>query len=525
MAPVSVVLVAAGWTVAVVGALAGAFALPPQLALLALACPPVLGLLALRRPEPSPALAWSAGWTALVTGALVAGAAVHVLGPTVLVVPGALIAAVACARFPAAATVGAFAVTGLYGSIEAFTPLPAGPLADALLVGLWLGLLWSHLIRGRRPAARIWPGVIAPLAFVAVTACQMASAETLANGLHAFRGTAWYMLAFLLVGYAVRRPATRERIAKGVLLVAAGVGLYATYRLAVGHPASREYFQSAAADPTNFLDGELRLVGSFLSAKALALWCAVTIPFCLAVGLSRRGRWRIVAAVACAACTAGLFGTEVRTGGIALAGGLLVVFLLYQLARAYPGLHLGVTVTALIGAALVAVTIFSFTGGGSESSRDRYLMVLQPTHDAAFQARLLRWRTVLGDIDRHPLGQGLGSAGRVQRQRGRFANISSYDIDNSYLQIAYEQGLGAMLLFAAGALALLVSLARRAALTRDRGRAGVAIGACGALAAYLLMLPTGSYIEGLGTLAAWMLVGLGVGQFAYDDETPASAYP
>jgi O-antigen ligase len=237
-----------------------------------------------------------------------------------------------------------------------------------------------------------------------------------------------------------------------------------------------------------------------------------------------KGRWRVIAAIACAGCTVGLLGSEVRSPLIGVVVGVGLVFLLFQLARAIPGLHLGVTATAALAAVLVGVGVFSFTGGSSEGSKNRYTLILTPTRDPAFQARLLRWRTVLVDIDSHPFGQGLGTASRIQRQRARFANNASISIDNSYLQLAFEQGLGVMVLFVVACLLMLWGLARRALATAVRERAAVAIGACGALAAYLAVLPSGPFIEGFNTLAVWMLVGLGVAQFAFPDE-PGTSEP
>jgi O-antigen ligase len=390
-----------------------------------------------------------------------------------------------------------------------------------ILVGLWLSVIWGYLIRGRDRPVWVWPGVVAVLLYIALTAFEMLMATDITYGFHAFRNVAWYMLAFLLVGYGLWQPGTRRLIFKGVILVALLVGAYASFRLAVG-PAAQEYTLASAADITNFLNGELRLVGSFPSGKALACWSAIMLSFCLAAALGTEGRWRLLSAVACAGCAVGLLGSQVRSAFVGVVVGVALVFLLFQFARGIQGLHLGVTTAALLAVALVGIGVFSFTGGQSEGSTQRYTLILTPTRDPAFQSRLVRWRTVLADIDRHPFGQGLGTAGRIQRERGRFTNISAIDIDNSYLGIAFEQGLGVLVLFLAATLMLLFGLARRALATPVRERAVVAIGACGALATYLAILPTGSYIEGFNTLAVWMIVGLGVSQFAFPEPPGAS---
>lgn len=521
--PVLVAALTALWTVAVVGSLAADIP-TPFLVPLSLLVPLALAARSLFwKTKPSPAVLRATGWTILVTTALIAGISVPGLGMTVLAVPALLLVAVLCGRYPAQAVIAVVGVTASYGSLQAFTPIDAGPAADAVLAGLWISVIWGYLLRGRDRPIWLWPGVVAVLLYIFLTACEILTAPSISHGFYAFRGTAWYMLTFLLVGYGLWRPGTRGLVVKGVIVIAFLAGAYATFRLFVG-PDSREQALAASADSTNFLNGKFRLVGSFLGGKALATWCSIMIPFCLAIGLSVKGHWRVLAGLACAGCAVGLLGSEVRSPLIGVVVGIGLVFLLFQLARAIPGLHLGVTATAVLAAALVGIGVFSFTGGSSEGSQHRYTLILTPTRDPAFQARLLRWRTVMVDIDRHPFGQGLGTASRIQRQRGRFTNIANINIDNSYLQIAFEQGLGVMLLFIFSALLMLFGLARRAIATAVRERAAVAIGACGGLAAYLAVLPTGSYVEGFNTLAVWTLVGLGVGQFAFPDE-PGSREP
>ena len=505
------------WTVVVVGSLVADIP-TPYLVPLTLLVPLALAARSLFwRTEPSRAVLRATGWTILVTVALLAGLIVPGLGVTALAVPGLLVIAVVCGRYPAYAVITVVGITASYGSLQAFTPIDAGPAADAVLAGLWISAIWCYLVRGRDRAIWLWPGVVAVVLYIFLTACEILTAPSINFGFYAFRGTAWYMLAFLLVGYGLWKPETRGIVAKGVVVIAAAAGAYATFRLFAG-PAGREQALASSADPTNYLNGQFRLVGSFLGGKALATWCSIMIPFCLAIGLSLKGRWRLLAAIACAGLAVGLLGSEVRSSLIGVVVGVGLVFLLFQLARAFPGLHLGVTATALLAAALVGVGVYSFTGGSSEGSQERYTLILTPTRDPAFQARLLRWRTVLADIDRHPFGQGLGTASRIHRQRGRFTSVANLNIDNSYLQIAFEQGLAVMVLFIVSALMMLFGLARRAVATVVRERAAIAIGACGGLAAYLAVLPTGSYVEGFNTLAVWTLVGLGVGQFAFPDE-------
>ena len=472
----------------------------------------LVGRVLLWRDPPPVHMQWAAGWSAVVAAAFLLTPMVIATPRYALAIPGVLAGATLCGRFPATATAGVLFLSGTYGSVRAFAGLPAGQVIDALLLGLWLSMLWTYLLKGRDRPVWLWPGVVAVAFYAALSAASIVTAQDLTSGLLAFRTTSWLVLAFLLVGYAWWRPGTREVIAKAALATAAFVGSYACFRYAVG-PAAEEVVV-ARSDRTNILDGQLRLIGSFLSAKALAAWCAVAVPFVVAMALSIRGRWRFVGVLAAVTCSIALVATEVRTGVVGLVTGVALVILLFQASRAFPGPQLGITATAILGALVIGAGLFAFTAGRSDTATDRYAAILEPSRDAAFQARLVRWRTVLADIDQRPFGHGIGTSGRIQRERGRFTNISAFDVDNSYLQIAFEQGLAVMGLFIAASLALLFGLARRAIRTTSRQAAGIAIGASGALWSYLTILPTGSYIEGLGSVAVWVLVGLGVGQFS-----------
>jgi hypothetical protein len=80
-----------------------------------------------------------------------------------------------------------------------------------------------------------------------------------------------------------------------------------------------------------------------------------------------------------------------------------------------------------------------------------------------------------------------------------------------------------MLLFIATMVALLVGLVRRAVVTVDRHRAGLGIGAAGALVALAALMFSGVFIIGLTALAAWLLIGLGVAQFTSPPDERATA--
>jgi hypothetical protein len=168
----------------------------------------------------------------------------------------------------------------------------------------------------------------------------------------------------------------------------------------------------------------------------------------------------------------------------------------------------------LVAVALIAgLASYSAVVAGDSARAQRFANILTPDRDPAYQARLVKWHSAVAALRGKPFGNGLGTAGRVQRRSGRFVTIASINVDNSYLKMAWEQGYAVLALYAAGLILLAGGLARRALFTTDRTRAGIAIGAAGTLGAYVVVLFAGTYDEGLTALAAWLIVGLGVAQF------------
>ena len=231
-----------------------------------------------------------------------------------------------------------------------------------------------------------------------------------------------------------------------------------------------------------------------------------------------------------------MFGSDVRVGVVGVIPAILLVLVIYQVSTGFPGVRVATTLAIAGVVAAGGVGAFAFTLGGKAETNTRYSILLRaPTQDPSYQARLFKWRDALDDIRHHPFGQGLGVSGRSQKRYGQYVNISSLDVDNSYLKIALEQGFAVLLLYAVGYVMLLVGLARRALFDLPGPQAGLAIGAAGVLVAFAIFMFAGTYIEGLPALAAWMLVGLGTAatvqgaprsaREAAGDEPPAAAQP
>jgi len=444
--------------------------------------------------------------------------------PLVAIAPFGLVAGAAVfTRFPAASVTGLFVLTAFNGTITILTPIPVGFAVDFLLAGLWVGTIWRLATGRKERPAWFWPGVVAVTGYLTLTTFTILTADSPSFALASFRISAWYMLAVLLIGYAAWGPATYARVTRAVVAVAALVGAYAVFRWIVGPSGEERALSRASADFYNVVDGELRVFGSFTSRHELAVWSAICIPFCFAFALGTPGRWRLVAVVACVLCSLGMLASGVRIGLVGTVVGVVLALLLFQGARAFTGRRIAATVVAIAAVGVVSVGTFTLAVAGSSSDSSRYEVILTPERDAAYQTRVSKWRAALDEIDRNPFGAGLGTAGRIHRERGRFGNISSIDVDNSYLKVALEQGFAVMVLFVVSLLLLLLGIARRALITVDRSRATVGIGAAAALASYLVTLNSAVYIEGLTAMAAWTVVGLGVAQFATLPSSPEGA--
>lgn len=450
-----------------------------------------------------------AGFVLLAAAVLFAAGVDSMSSTAVLAIPGLAITTVVCRRRPAAAMVVALFVSGTFGSMLAFAHVHTAALADVLLLGLWLAAIWGWCFGAARYRARLWPGVAVLALYTLYSAGQIFTADTLTLGVQSFRSSIWYLAAALLIAYAPWPAGTRDRLVKGALVVASFVGAYATFRWAVGPAGSERAL--AAAIPNNVLDGKLRPVGSFTTAKELAEWTAIMLPFCAALALTMRGRWRLVAVAATGTLGLGMLAADVRAGPGAAVPATVLVIVLYQVAQALRGRRGIVTIGALVCTVLLSVGGFALTLGGH--STRRYEAILHPKTDASYQARLYKWSTAWNDITRHPLGQGLGTAGREQERYGRFFTIGKLNVDNSYLKVALDQGFTVMVIYGFGLLLLLGGLARRALVGLDPDRVGLAIGACGSMVSMLVLFFIGTYIEGVPVLAGWTAVGLGLSQF------------
>jgi hypothetical protein len=427
----------------------------------------------------------------------------------VLAIPAMVGAAAIAAVRPAAVALTVFVVSGLVGTITAFTPLPVASLADFLLFALWLGVVGTYLTGRAERRAWLWPALIAPGLYLGITAFEVLLTHPVSLGVQGFRAASWYLAAFILVALAPWSERVHTRIARGAAAIAVLVGAYCTYRWLAGETV-KETLAAKHAQPGVPTALQLRFFGSFLSANQLAGWTATMIPFCLAVAISWRGRWRLAAAAAIPLLAIPLLASTVRTGALAAAAGVIVVLALALAVRQARG-RLAAALVALLAVGVIGAGAYDLTVGGSGEQSTRFANILSPGNDPAYSLRQERWSQAWKDIQDNPWGHGLGTSGGAAASNPNGPVITPY-IDSSYLVVGLQQGLMIMLLYVFALVALLAALARRASMIPDAGRAFLTIGACGTLIAMIVLFYAGTYAEGAYIAGGWLIVGLGVAQ-------------
>jgi hypothetical protein len=448
----------------------------------------------------------------------------------VLAVPGAILGTIAARRWPAAAVVGILGIGAFIGSLTAFVGLPVESMTQVGLVCLWLAVLIVYLTGEPRGRLWVWPGLALPTAYALLTCVYVFTSESLSLAFLDFRVTVWYMLATLLLAVAPWSAEVFRRIARGVLVVALLVGIYAVYRYIVG-PSDDELTLAGSTVQRISPTVAIRFFGSFLSAFQLAAWCAVAVPFLLAMAFYFRGRWRGIAAAALAMSVFAIFASDVRTGLVAAVLGLAVVMPLFLIAPVFAGQRVAASFLATVGILVAGFGGYTVVVSGSEERSERFERILQPTQDLAYQERLTRWEEALAVMADEPLGYGLGTQGYVGQSKNPEGQTGPFNLDSAYLKIGIQQGYIGMALFILGLVSLMLALGVRAVRATSRWSAAAAIGACGSLAASAFLLYTGIYaLEGQPALFTWIIAGIGVAQFTssartQDPEPPPSELP
>jgi hypothetical protein len=427
-------------------------------------------------------------------------------------IPAVVVAALATHRWPAASMGLMFLLASAYGTVDAFTGVPPGQVVDFILGGLWIGVVGSMLLGGRRVPIRATPGAVMIGAFLVMTLGAVIVAQNHEVALRSFRFCGWHLSALLLVGFGAFSDETLERLRRiftGVILL---VSAYAAYRWALGHPSSKEasLLPNAQAYQYDKVGSERKLIGSFPDGFELGLWTACTIPFLIAMLVAGRGLVRLASLVALPMAAIAMFGSNHRTAAAAAVAGGVVIVAVHLLSRGFQGPRLGIALATVVIAMTSAVVLYPKVIDNPEK-QSRYELLLTPSEDPSFNERLQKWRNALNDVKDEPFGLGLGTGDSAAIGQ-RFISPGGDEIDSSYIKIAYEQGLIVMVFFITALLVLLVELLRHALWTRAPGPAALTTAAAGTLVSMMVIFVAAIHIDRLASTTGWMIVGLGLAQ-------------
>jgi hypothetical protein len=382
-----------------------------------------------------------------------------------------------------------------------------------------------RLLIGRR-TARIHPtpALFMLGLYLGATLIAALSTTPVDDGIRAFRLAPLFLSVVLLIGYGGFTRRTLDLLARTMVVVCLVVSAYAALRWAIGTSAKEQALQRSAMDRQYNqlgITSESKVQGSLPNGVLLGVWMACTIPFLTAVAIAWRGTFRMLALAALPMAGIGLLGSAQRAGLAAAIAGLLTVVVAHVLARGPRGPRLGIAVGTVLFLLVSATVVYPAVVDSPERQK-RYENLLNPDQDGPFQERLNKWRSAFGEIESESTGHGLGS-GNPQTVRHRFADIANQVLDNSYLMIAYEQGIVVAALYVLALLVLLVELLRHAIWTRGPGGSVMAAAGAGALVAMMTEFTANDFVYAPAIVAGWMIVGLGVAQFAMPLRRPATA--
>jgi len=508
------------WSVVCVTGLTGSFSgeltAPVLLALLALPATTTTIMLT-KRGQVSAELRLATAWAWAILLAM-AGAALVAESPLIVfAIPGLAIATRIFWPRPILAVGGLFVLSAVYGSLTVYLPsLRAGVTMDAIVGALLVGMTWTMLADRRPQRAILWPGPVLAIVYLVVSGLMVLSAESITQAARGFHYAPWHMAFFLVIAYAGWPRQTYEKIGKVMVLVAAAAGAYATYRWVVG-PSAKE-LTLAQQSIYNTVGGDVKVFGSFGGNHELSTWASCVAPFTFAYVLGSRGRWQLIGLAATGFLVAGLIASDVRSGLASLVFALAAVVFCFLSARSYAGRRLGSGLVIPLVCAGAGIALFTMT----VTDTQRYAAILHPFNDVSFLDRYDKWRAMLHEVH-HPFGQGLGTAGIAQERYGRFLTIGSLSVESGYVTQTYQQGYIVTGLLILALVMTGAGLALKSIATTDRRRALIGIGAVGTLVAYMVNLVNNPIQDGLMTVGVWVIVGLGVAQFAAAQPPPDAA--
>lgn len=515
---VRVILLAAGvalWTMVVVGGWLKLFKLPGGFGtrlMITFLVPPALVAWAFLRRGGIPAINHAATFTTATAAALTAPQLFSRNPVFAWGVAALLLIGLFAHRFPRGVVTMILVAIAANGTIMAFTPVRPLQVVTGFLLAMWAAMI-GRLVIGRRPLPlRPSAGMYLLLLLFAWTIIAVMATSPLNQGTKEFTDVWLRLSMLLLIGYGAYSARVLDGVARSFVLIALLAGAYATLRWAIGaHP--KETALNAGdqfRESYNSVDGEQKVQGSFFNGQQLAVWGSIAIPFCLAMAISWRGRWRTVAIAALPFSIIAMFGSGQRTVVPAVIAGALTVMVVHMVSRSFKGPRLGVALAAVLALVASAAVVYPAVLDNPDK-RQRYENILNPSEDVPFQERLIKWNQVLDDLEGHPLGFGVG-AGDSQIPK-RFTDVAYNNIDNSYLMFAYDQGMFFAILFIITLFVVLFELIRHAVWTRGETSSALCTAAAGVLVSVMIELVAANQVNSPTILAAWLIVGIGIAQY------------
>lgn len=478
------------------------------------------------------ALGWLGFWTAATLVAVLLAKLLEGQ-PAVGLVPAALVVgALLSYRFPLIALLALVLMSGTYATLRVTIHVQMYTLMEGALAAMWLAALAGLVTRRRALRPVLWPGAalvaflaVVSLGWVLLSDSSGSSYEGLWSLMGAWRTEYWFMLAALLVAYAPWQGVNSNRMARVVLVGGAVVAGYAVLRWQIG-PSSKEAHlaNQVGRGYTQADNGDLRPLGGVGDTHGLSSLMVPLIPFSFALLLALRDRWRLLAGLVLGLSGLTLAVTQVRAGMASAAIGMIVVLGLLLLSRSLGARRLAAAYIGVVLALGIVAAVVVFQGGGGQDRTKPIQAILTPERDRAYQERLFVWGGALREIDKRPFGHGLGTADTARKSRERFTPTGGRgtgDVVNSYLRIAYEQGVVFAALFIATLIAILLGLVRTALLARTETASTLSVAAAGTLVAFAVELNFESIYIAIGTVAlSWVIIGLGMRQLSW--EQPAN---
>ena len=341
----------------------------------------------------------------------------------------------------------------------AFDPLGNNPnvVALAVVVLACIGVLISRAPNGRSNTALIV--VASTIVIIAALEVLNSNVPSISTGLIGFRKSATFLLG-ILIGLGWRGSRIYAlRLTWWCLFLTASISLAAH----VVFPSLALMRNRSAGKYTALIGGADRMQGLLAGPFHVSLLGAFLVIASLAPGVVIPRLWlRFIAAVVGVAC---LFLSQVRTGYVAVAVGVLVMAIVTGSFRSWTSRLSGVVI-------LAPIAFLYFDEFTDIVYRNVALgrLLDQGVDDSRFTSRYSAWQASFDLISRAPLlGWGSGSAGDTLKSN--FYGGQHVTSHNMFLKYAVEGGLVQFFLFLLLCFALLIAVRP----SQDATRFGIAV--------------------------------------------------